>query len=76
MKGFRSRGLNLGSSDLRQASCCCCAKPSALTTQIIILLRYGNRNLVVASNGGNVFSNGLSGDLEISNSGMSPFPLR
>ena len=33
-------------------------------------------SLVVAGNGGNIFSNGLSGDLEISNSGMSPFPLR
>ena len=75
MKGFRSRGLSLGSSDWRQASCCC-ANPSALTTQNIILLRYGNRNLLVAGNGGNIFSNGLSGDLEISNSGMSPFPLR
>ena len=42
----------------------------------IILLRYGNRNLLVAGNGGKIFSNGLSGDLEISNSGMSPFPLR
>ena len=28
----------------------------------------------MAGNGGNIFSNG--GDLEISNSGMSPFPLR
>ena len=33
-------------------------------------------SLVVAGNGGNIFSNGLSGNLEISNSGMSPFPLR
>ena len=37
-------------------------------------------SLVVAGNGGNIFSNGLSnglsGDLEISHSGMSPFPLR
>ena len=40
------------------------------------LLRYGNRNLVVAGNGGNIFSNGLSGGLEISNCGMSRFPLR
>ena len=46
------------------------------STPNIILLRYGNRNLVVAGNGGNIFSNGLSGDLEISNSGMSAFPLR
>ena len=41
-----------------------------------IVLRFGNRNLVVAWNGGNIFSNGLSGDLEVSNSGMSPFPFR
>ena len=47
------------------------APTSPPSTPNIILLRYGNRNLVVAGNGGNIFSNGLSGDLEISNSGMN-----
>ena len=46
------------------------APTSPPSTPNIILLRYGNRNLLVAGNGGNIFSNGLSGDLEISNSGV------
>ena len=45
-------------------------------TQNIILLRYGNRNLVVAGNGGNIFSNGLGGDLEVFNSAMRPLTVR